>query len=95
MTCTTCNKKLSADDLDTDGNCYDCANADPDYNPDNTAMVKELLENSMQTLAAARGVSPSKLKSDLVAEHVYNEPEKYIKEVINQATKKKNVAESN
>jgi hypothetical protein len=52
-------------------------------------MVKEVLENAMNSLAAAKKQSPNKIKADLVAEHVYKHPEKYIKEVVSQATKKK------
>lgn len=72
-----------------DGVCFSCANDDPYYNPDHTAAVKEILENAMNNLAAAKRVSPSKIKTDLVAEHAVNNPEKYIKEVVSQATVKK------
>ena len=90
MECKNCKKTFTADELDLDGLCFDCANDDPYYNPDHTAQVKEILENAMNSLAAAKKVSPNKIVSDFVAEHVYNNPDKYIKEVVNQATSKPN-----
>jgi len=95
MTCTHCKKSFSPDEIDTDGLCYTCANDDPYYNPDSTAMMKELIENTMNSLAAAKSVSPEKVKSDFVTEHVYNHPEKYIKDIVSNVTKKKNDSESN
>ena len=92
MTCKNCNKEFSPDELDTDGFCFDCANLDLDYNPDTTDIVKELLEDTMNSLANARNVSPDKIKTDLVAEHFNKNPDKHIKEIISQAqatTKKK------
>lgn len=89
MKCKTCIKDFLLDEIDSDGLCFTCANDDPYYNPDHTTMIKELLENTMNGLAAARHESPNKIKADLVAEHVYNNPEKYINEVISQATNKK------
>ena len=88
MICTNCKRSFHVNELDTDGFCYDCANYDPDYNPDNTAIVKELVENTMHTLAAAKRESTTKVMSDFVAEHVYKNPQKYIKDVVEQATKK-------
>lgn len=72
-----------------DGVCFNCANDDPYYDPDHTAAVKEILENAMNNLAAAKHVSPTKVKTDLVAEHAVKHPEKYIKEVVSQVTSKK------
>lgn len=90
MECKKCKKSFSANEIDTDGFCFTCANDDPYYNPDHTAAVKEILENAMNTLAAAKKVSPTKIKTDLVAEHAYKNPEKYIKEVVSQVKPKKN-----
>lgn len=95
--CISCKNDFSIDDLDLDGLCYDCANNDPDYKPDHTAMVKELVESTIDSLAAAKHISPDKMKTNLVAEHAHDNPEKYIKEIISQsgAPKKKHDSGAN
>lgn len=96
MTCTACKKNFSPDEIDLDNNCFDCANQDPDYHLDTTSIVKELIDNAIHSLSTARNIAPSKMKSDLVAEHVYKNPDKFIKEVVSSVTiKKKNVSQAN
>lgn len=96
MKCTTCKQPFSIDELDLDSNCFDCANQDPGYQLDTTAIVKELVDSTINSLAAARKISADKLKSDLVAEHIHNHPDKYIKDVVSSiGPKKKNVSQVN
>jgi hypothetical protein len=70
--CISCFKPMGFDFVDEDGYCFDCANFDPDYNPNNEHMMKELLENTLSGLAKVKGSSLLKIKSDFVAEHVIN-----------------------
>lgn len=91
MKCVSCNNEFSDNELDLDGFCYICSNPDvAEIANAITANLKELLENTVVGLAAAKGVSPGKLKADLVAEHVLNNPEKYIKHAVASVVSKKN-----
>jgi len=94
MECKNCKKPFTTNEIDLDGLCFSCANDDPYYNPDHTAAIKEILENAMNNLAAAKKVSPTKIKTDLVAKHAYKNPDKYIKDIVSsvKSTKKKDSA---
>lgn len=74
--CISCFKAMDFDCIDEDGYCFDCANFDPGYNPNNEAMMKELLENTLNGLAKAKSISLQDIKADFVNEHVVNEVSK-------------------
>ena len=89
MNCNQCGKAYTPDGLDSDGLCFECANDDPDYNPDMTDIVRKFVEEVLHKLADAKDVSVDKLVSDFVAEHVVKHPEKVIKHMIETPAKKK------
>lgn len=95
MKCNHCQNNFPEDQIDLDGSCYDCANLDPDYKLDTTELVKELVASTVENLAVAKKTSAEKLKADLVSEHVYNNPEKYIEQFVTSVPSKKSNKENN
>lgn len=99
MKCNHCGNEFDANEIDLDGFCYVCANPEEyagELAEAIAANLKELVENTILGLSAAKGVSPDQLKAELVAEHVLNQPEKYIKSAVEQVVlKKKNAPAKN
>lgn len=79
--CIICNNDFSIDELSQEQMCYDCSNKQDEINTD--ALVKELLESTINSLAKAKNTTPLKIKTDLVAEHIYESATKIKKDVSN------------
>lgn len=68
MRCFKCDNFFPPDELDSDKLCYDCANYDPEYNPNDITKFVKLVEATIELMANARHITPQKLKTDLINE---------------------------
>lgn len=90
MRCKTCQQEFNDNEL-CDNECFECF--DNASTPDLTVVIKELLENVLQTIADAQQTTAFDLKNKLVAEHAYKNPEQYAKDVLNKIPQKKKADE--